>query len=114
MVHILKLLGIDDSDEVNFVCGYSKEGGPEFHIDGIMPLLRHLHHKDFQVHSIVLGGKKSIDVKIDKPQLLFNSICDADTNSKSLQVRCLDEKRLLFTICETRRCLGYCKRSLQY
>ncbi len=86
MVQILKLMGIDDSDEVNFVRGYGKEGEPEFHIDGIMPLLRHLHHKDFQVNTIVLGGKNSIDIKIDKPQLLFNSICDADSNQKSLKV----------------------------
>lgn len=86
MVRILKLLGIDDSDEVNFVCGYSKKGGPEFHIDGIMPILRHLRHTEFLVHSIVLGGQKSVDIKIDKPQLLFNSICDADSNKKSLKV----------------------------
>jgi len=38
------------------------------------------------VNTIVLGGKKSIDIKIDKPQLVFNSICDADSNTKSLQV----------------------------
>jgi glutathione synthase/RimK-type ligase-like ATP-grasp enzyme len=86
MLHILKLQGIDDSDKVNFMCGYTSQGTPKFHMDGIMSIIQYLEHPAFKVQNIILGGKRSIDIDIKRPQLIFNSICDPDNNSKSLEV----------------------------
>ena len=83
-MRILELIGIDDSDELTLLCGHCRGGGPAFHLAGNMPILRHLTPDGPEVSTLVVGGRNSADLRLARPDLIYNAVCDSDGNRKSL------------------------------
>ncbi|WP_457598850.1 ATP-grasp domain-containing protein [Hydrogenimonas sp.] len=82
---ILNLMGVsDDNRSVLAINARSIDKSAIIH-KGNVSVFEHPFFKKFAVQTILLGGeKKSVPFQIARPSLIFNSICDPDTNANTL------------------------------
>ena len=86
-ITLLNLMGISDDNRSILV---RNEGTIEKSLimhKGNVSLLENSFFRRFRMKTVVLGGEqKSEPMEIQIPDLVFNSICDPDTNAKTLQI----------------------------
>jgi len=85
MIHILNLLGVNDRNRIDVVLNKGDLRKCDMHFTGNLPLMEFLNPQDMQVQKIALGGQKESKIKIGKTDIIFNSICDPDSNKQTLQ-----------------------------
>ncbi len=85
MIHILNLLGVNDRNRIDVVLNKGDLSKCDMHFTGNLPLMEFLNPQDMQIQKIALGGRKESKVKIGKTDIIFNSICDPDSNKQTLQ-----------------------------
>ena len=86
MIKILQLIGIDDSDSVGILHLSPDPKRMCFNFTGNVELLPFLGSKDFEIFKHIVGGMKGDPVTFPKMDIVFNCICDPDSNIKSLNI----------------------------
>lgn len=85
MASILNLIGAPDTNHVTVVLNRGNVSDSLMSFEGNNALVEYLN---IQMHAdnIVLGGRIPKEIKIQKPLLILNSICNPDTHTKTLKV----------------------------
>jgi glutathione synthase/RimK-type ligase-like ATP-grasp enzyme len=85
-VKLLYVLGIDDSNKIEILFLSPNQNNMRFNFRGNVHLIPLIDHTYIDVLRITIGGMKGDPFKIPKVDVIFNSICNPDTNQKSLKV----------------------------
>jgi glutathione synthase/RimK-type ligase-like ATP-grasp enzyme len=85
-VKVLHILGIDDSNKVEVLFLSPNQNNIRFNFKGNVHILPFIDNTYFDVHRVIVGGMKGESFKVPKIDLIFNAICNPDTNQKSLKV----------------------------
>ena len=83
---VLHVLGIDDTDRVQvFYLSPDRDKAKHFYAGNVdfEPLL---DRSEFAVFQLVCGGMAADQVQVPKADVILNSVCDADTNKKALEI----------------------------
>ncbi len=83
-IKIVLLRGIDDSNKIEVIFLSQNMQRFKFKVDGNTPA--DFLKRDFQVFEILLAGVPGDPTRIPKAHVIFNSICDADSNKKTLNI----------------------------
>lgn len=83
-IKVVLLRGIDDSNKIEVIFLSQNMQRFKFKIDGNTPA--DFLKSYFQVFEILIGGVPSDPNRIPKAHLVFNSICDPDSNKKTLNI----------------------------
>jgi len=81
---VILLRGIDDSNKIEVIFLSQNMQRFKFKVDGNTPA--DFLKRDFQVFEILLGGVPGDPTRIPRAHVVFNSICDADSNKKTLNI----------------------------
>lgn len=85
MIHILNLLGVNDRNRIDVVLNKGDLRKCDMHFTGNLPLMEFLNPRDMQVQKIALGGTKESKIRVGRTDIIFNSICDPDSNKQTLK-----------------------------
>lgn len=85
MIRMLNVLGVNDRNRIDVVLNKGSLSNSDMHFTGNLPLVEFLASKDIVVDKIALGGQKPGSIDVQRPDVIFNSICDPDSNRKTLQ-----------------------------
>lgn len=83
-IKVVLLRGIDDSNKIEVIFLSQNMQRFKFKIDGNTPA--DFLKKDFQVFEILIGGVPGDPTRIPRAHVVFNSICDPDSNKKTLNI----------------------------
>lgn len=83
MRNVLFLLGIEDSNRVTI---RSLQPRISYEMQGIIDIYWDLRHPELRKKVITLGGADARVPAVERPDIIFNCITDADGNSKALQL----------------------------
>jgi hypothetical protein len=85
-VKLLYVLGIDDSNKIEILFLSPNQNNMRFNFKGNVHLIPLIDDTNIEVCRITVGGIKGDPFKVPKVDLIFNAICNPDTNQKSLKV----------------------------
>lgn len=86
MIKILQLIGIDDSNSIEVLYLSTDPKRMNYNFMGNVELLPFLECRDFEIFKHLVGGMKGDPVTFPKMDLIFNCICDPDSNRKALNI----------------------------
>ncbi len=83
---ILNLMGVSDDNRSVLAINRRIIDNCDIIHKGNVSVFEHTFFKKYTVQTLLLGGEKnSAPLRINRPSLIFNSICDPDTNSRTLE-----------------------------
>jgi glutathione synthase/RimK-type ligase-like ATP-grasp enzyme len=85
-LRVLRLAGVNDRNRIKVRLNTGNLFQSRFHLDGNLPLLEFLGDERIAVATLRLGGLRDSKIRIGEFDLIFNGICDADSNSRSLKM----------------------------
>lgn len=83
-IKVVLLRGVDDSNKVEIIFLGNTMQRFKFKVDGNTPA--DFLKRDFQVFEILIGGMPGDGARIPRAHVVFNSICDPDSNKKTLNI----------------------------
>ena len=83
MIKILQLIGLNNNHEITIA---SIQERITYEVENISPLLEVLDKRRFGIEKILLGGARSAPLAVPVTDLIFNSICDPDSCTKTLGI----------------------------
>ncbi|RRS30712.1 MAG: hypothetical protein P794_05935 [Epsilonproteobacteria bacterium (ex Lamellibrachia satsuma)] len=85
MANVLNLIGAPDNNSATVMLNRGNVRDSLMRFEGNNALVKTINTQ-ITVQNVVLGGKIPKEIKIQKPLLILNSICNPDSNAKTLKI----------------------------